>query len=209
MAYDHEYALLGGFNRSHLGRWIFMGAAAISGVLVFLLLTVVDVAARLGWPMNLPPAVLSLVGAGTVYLGLYLIFDRFVWKWGPVSKLLKLPDLAGTWRCNGISLDRTPPTPWSGTVTITQSWDKVRVHLKTDQSSSNSVAAALLCDPVGGHRLMYHYKNEPRQGEDELHAHHGFAELSFAVGSDSATGEYFNGRGRNTYGSITLQKEKP
>ena len=207
MSRDHEYALLGGYNRSHLGRWLFMVAAAASGILVFALLSAVDLAARLGWPVNLPPAALSLIGAGTVYLGLYFLFDRYVWKYAPVGRALKLPDLSGTWACSGLSIDKKPPQAWTGTVTISQSWDRVRVHLKTDKSESNSVAAALMSDPIGGHRLMYHYKNEPRQGEPELHAHHGFAEIAFAADCRTAKGEYFNGRGRNTFGDMTLTKE--
>lgn len=207
MSQDHEYALLGGFNRSHVGRWIFMGSAAVSAVLVFLLLSAVDVAEKLGWPVNLPPAALSLIGAGSVYLALYFLFDKFAWKIGPISRALKIPNLAGTWRCEGLSTDKTPPLPWTGTITITQSWDRVRVHLKSVQSASNSVAAALVCDPVGGHRLMYHYKNEPRQDEAELHAHHGFADMVFSADGKAAYGEYFNGRGRNTFGDMKLTRE--
>jgi hypothetical protein len=206
MTQDHEYALLGGFNRSHLGRWIFMASAAVSGLLVFVLLSFVNVAAQLGWPVNLPPTALSVIGAGSVYLALYFLFDKFAWKVGPISRLLKIPDIAGTWRCEGLSTDKTPNVSWAAEVKITQSWDRVRVHLKTDQSESNSVAAALVCDPVGGHRLMYHYKNEPKQGEVELHAHHGFGEIVFSADGTSAYGEYFNGRGRNTYGRMTLTR---
>lgn len=183
-----------------------MASALVSALLVFLLLSAVDVAARLGWPVNLPPAALSLIGAGSVYLALYFLFDRFAWKFGPVGRALKIPNLAGTWQCEGLRTEKAPPVPWTGTITITQSWDRVRVHLKTAKSGSNSVAAALVCDPVGGHSLMYHYKNEPKQGQAKLKAHHGFAEIVFNADGRTAYGEYFNGRGRNTFGEMRLTR---
>jgi hypothetical protein len=207
MSLEHEYALLGGYNRSHVGRWLARASAAVSALAVFLLLSAVDLAKSFGINANLPPAVLSLVGAGMVYAALYWLFDRYAWKLGPLGRVLKVPDLSGTWSCKGISLDRTPQHSWQGRVTIIQSWDRIRVHLDTGQSTSDSIAAALLYDAAAGYRLMYHYRNHPRLGEAELAAHHGFAELIFVPGEASATGEYFNGRGRNTFGTMKLKKE--
>lgn len=208
MSAEHEYALIGGFNRSHVGKWLARTAAGISAVAVFLLLTAVDLAKALGLNVNLPPTVLSLVGAGAVYTILYWVFDKYAWKLGPLGRVLKLPNLSGKWACDGLSLDKKPPFPWTGTVTIVQSWDRLRVHLETSQSVSDSIAAALLHDAAAGYRLMYHYRNHPRIGEDELSAHHGFAELTFAPDQASASGEYFNGRGRNTFGTMTLTRER-
>ena len=207
MSLEHEYALVGGYNRSHVGRWLGRLAAAISAVLVFILLALVDLARLLRIDVNLPPMVLSLLGAGAVYAALYWLFDRMAWKVGPISRFLKAPDLSGTWRCTGLRMEQQPPVPWSGDVTIIQSWDKLRVHLETPTSCSDSVAAALVHDAAAGYRLMYHYKNQPRIGALGLTAHHGFAELTFSPDGQTATGEYFNGRGRNTYGTMNLVKE--
>lgn len=208
MSLEHEYALVGGYNRTHVGKWLLRISAAISAGAVFVLLSAVDLAKSLGLNVNLPPSVLSLVGAGMVYGLLYWIFDRHAWRLAAIGRALKVPDLSGRWVVEGISLDRVPQTPWSGTITIVQSWDKLRVHLETGQSSSDSVAAALLHDEAAGYRLMYHYRNQPRIGETELTAHHGFAELTFSTDGTAATGEYFNGRGRNTYGTMTLRKDE-
>jgi len=207
MSLEHEYALVGGYNRTHVGKWLLRISAAISAGAVFVLLSAVDLAKSLGLNVNLPPSVLSLVGAGMVYGLLYWIFDRHAWRIAAIGRALKVPDLSGRWKVDGLSVDRDPQTSWSGTITIIQSWDKLRVHLETGQSSSDSVAAALLHDEAAGYRLMYHYRNQPRIGEPELSAHHGFAELTFAPDGTSATGEYFNGRGRNTFGTMTLTKE--
>lgn len=207
MFLEHEYALLGGFNRAAVGKWIARASAAISGAAVFILLSAVDLARSFGIDANLPPAVLSLVGAGMVYTILYWVFDHYGWRFGPLGRLLKVPVLAGSWTCEGLGVDRSPPFPWQGKVTIVQSWDRIRVHLETNQSASDSVAAALLYDAAVGYRLLYHYRNHPRVGEPDLAAHHGFAELVFASDGRSALGEYFNGRGRNTYGTMKLVKE--
>lgn len=205
---EHEYAILGGYNRTKVGRYLSQIAAALSGLLVFIVLTLADVAKALGINVNIPPVVMSLVGAGMVYAGLHWFFNNYAWKIGRVSKLLKLPNLDGVWNCYGLSENQNPPLAWSGTITIVQSWEKIRVNLITGQSVSNSVAAALIDDSPLGFRLMYHYKNEPKAGEPDLTYHHGFAELTFSADGQTAEGGYFNGRGRNTFGAMKLVRER-
>ena len=60
---DHEYALLGAMNRALVGRYLGLIAAAVSAGIVYLLLSAVDLAERLGWNVNVTPSILSLVGA--------------------------------------------------------------------------------------------------------------------------------------------------
>lgn len=204
MPLDHEYALVGGYNRSHVGRWLGALSALVSSAIVFLLLAMVDLATALGLNVNLPPMALSLVGAGAVYAAVYWVFDRHLWKVRLLGSVLKVPNLAGTWRCEGVGLDITPSANWQGTVTIVQTWDRLRVHLKTSQSESHSISAALVHDAAAGYRLMYHYRNEPKLGDQDLIAHHGFAELIFDSNEQAADGEYFNGRGRNTFGKMRI-----
>lgn len=208
MTLEHEYALVGGYNRTHVGRWLTIAASSVSALLVFLLLSAIDLARMIGWNVNLPPMVLSLVGASIVYSALYWLFDKHIWKFKPLGLALKIPDLSGKWHCDGEPLNNGAASPWQGQVTIVQSWDRLRVHLETKQSSSDSVAAALIYDAAVGYRLMYHYRNNPREGEAELSSHHGFAELTFPPGENEASGEYFNGRGRYTYGRMKLTKER-
>jgi hypothetical protein len=207
---DHEYMLLGGINRSKVGRYLALASASVSGAIVFVLLTIVDVAHRFGMPKNLPPEVLSLVGAGTTFAVLYWIFDRYAWRWGVVAQLVKVPNLNGEWTCYGetINLDGAVQFEWTGSLTITQSWDKLRVRLKTEQSGSNSISAALVRDEIDGVILLYHYQNDPRIGETELRSHRGFAEITFAEDLASGEGEYFNGHGRNTFGRMTLARAR-
>lgn len=206
---DHEYALLGGINRAKVGRYISLAAASVSGVIVFVLLSLIDVAHRFNIPANLPPTVLSLAGAGTVFAVLYWLFDKFVWRWSKIASVLKVPDLSGDWNCEGRSLrsDGAVDVAWNGTVTIVQTWDKLRVRLKTDQSGSNSITAAVLYDSADGYRLLYNYRNEPRIEEPNLKGHVGFADLVFDRNLTTAEGPYFNGHGRFTFGTMKLTRQ--
>ncbi|WP_164822222.1 Cap15 family cyclic dinucleotide receptor domain-containing protein [Sinorhizobium medicae] len=79
---------------------------------------------------------------------------------------------------------------WSRQITVLQSWDRLRVHLKTANSESDSINAALTCDPARGYILLYHYKNQPRIGEPDLRSQRGCAELKFNPDPSSASGEY-------------------
>ena len=205
---DHEYAVLGGVNRTNIGRYLAIASSTISGVLVFLLLQVVNLAKALGWNVNVPPTVMSLLGAGAVYAVLFWVLKHYAWKWGPLAKLLKVPDLAGIWDCQGETLDQDGNTKyrWSAEVTIVQCWDKLRIRLKTNDSGSNSVAAALTHDSVEGWLLLYQYRNDPKMGRPELNSHIGCSVVTIAKDLRTATAEYFNGGGRATFGKMTWNR---
>lgn len=211
MPLEHEYALLGGMNRAKVGRYLSLAAAGISAVTMLGLLAVWDAAKVLGVPENVPPTVLSLVSAATIFTVLYWFLDKHAWRWAPIGGWLKAPDLSGIWSCEGITLtsDGTPHHVWSGQLTIVQSWDKIRVRLKTKDSGSNSISAALVCDEADGFRLLYNYRNDAKAQRPDLLSHRGFAELVFSHDRSSAEGEYFNGAGRFTFGTMKLKKELP
>jgi len=209
MIQDHEYSLLGGVNRALIGRYLTILASAISGVAVFLLLSAEDLAKRFNLPVNLPPTALSLLGAGVVFAILYTLFNKTVWKWPWAVKYLKVPDLSGEWLCNGTTLDASgnPVHNWEANVYICQTWDKIRGRLKTRQSGSNSITAALVYDEADGYRLLYNYRNDPNPGEAALRGHVGSANLLFTKSLDGAAGDYFNGYGRPTYGRMELRRK--
>jgi hypothetical protein len=206
---NHEYSVLGGVNRARIGQLIGTVAAAVSSLLVAILLAGLHLARALGFGKYVPEVLLPPIGAGVVFGVLYWLFDRHVWRHPFVAKALGVPDLAGTWLCEGqtINPDKSKGYVWEGRVTIVQSWDKIRVHLKTSQSGSDSTTAALLRDEAEGFRLFYTYKNQPRADQAELQSHRGSAELVFASDLKSAEGEYFNGLGRFTFGTLKLTRE--
>jgi hypothetical protein len=206
---NHEYSVLGGINRARVGQVIGIVAAAVSSGLVAILLAAVDVARALGFGKYIPTVLLPSIGAGLVFGVLYWLFDRHLWKNPLVANALGVPNLAGNWRCEGqtINPDKSKGYAWEGTAIIVQSWDKIRVHLKTAQSDSDSTTAALLRDDAQGFRLFYTYKNQPRADQAELQGHRGSVELVFAADLKTAEGEYFNGLGRFTFGTIKLTRE--
>lgn len=202
--HDHEYALLGGANRSQIGRYLGTISALISSVIVFFLLYFVNLAEDFGLSVNLPPTILSLFGAGAVFGVLYWFFDRYIWRFKKISTLLKLSDLAGTWECKGISLNSNGEQQysWDGKVVIVQSWDRIRVRLTTENSGSNSVIAALVFDEADGYQLIYNYRNDPKIEQVTLKSHLGFSRITFSSDLSSGVGEYFNGHGRFTFGKM-------
>lgn len=203
----HEYAILGGVNRSRVGRIIGSIAGGISSLLVFAILYFFDVAKGFGLNENIPPIAFSLISAAAVYAALYLFFSRIAWKWSYFPRLLRNPNLSGSYDVSGQTLDRSSKIlhEWSGEMVISQSWDNIRVRLQTGQSRSHSIAAALHWDETDGYRLLYHYRNEPGIG-NKLAVHRGFSDILFSSDQKSASGEYFNGQGRFTFGRMTLTK---
>lgn len=122
--------------------------------------------------------------------------------------MLTVPDLSGAWDCVGqpVNPDKLLRYAWEGEVIIVQRWDRIRVCLQTKKSGSNSMAATLIYDEVDGFRLMYSYKNDPKNGQAELTSHCGYTELTFDNDLRTTDGEYFNGQDRCTFGRMTLKK---
>lgn len=205
---EHEYAVMGGANRAKVGRLLSFAASAISGALVFALLSAVDLAKKFGWNVNLPPTFLSLVGAGAVFGALYWVLNKWAWKWPGIGLALKVPDISGTWDCVGTTLNKDGSTKynWQAEVTVVQSWDKLRIRLVTKTSGSSSISAALAHDSVDGFVLLYHYRNDPKAGAAGLASHMGCSVMTIAKDLKSATGDYFNGRGRMTFGTMNWTK---
>lgn len=204
---EHEYTMLGGVSRVKVGRYLALISSGISAAIVFAVLWAINVAQTFGLPASVPPSVMSLAGAGAVFIILNSLLNRYAWRWSGINGLLRVPDLSGTWACSGISLDAgSPQREWDGTITIVQSWDKIRVRLKTGTSGSNSKTAALIRDEADGWRLFYNYQNEPTIDQQELRPHRGFAEIVFDQELKSGNGEYFNGYGRYTYGTMSLKR---
>lgn len=205
---QHEYSVLGGINRAAIGRYLSITASAIASAIGAGALAIIDLAKSFGFDKQVPSMVLWPLTAGVIYTVLYWWFETKFWRWKSVAKLLRVPNLSGTWQCQGqtINPDQTLGPVWTGELIVIQSWDRLRIHSRTPQSRSNSIAAALVHDEADGYRLLYNYKNEPNIDQPELTAHRGAAELLFDEQLNTARGEYFNGYGRYTFGTMTLTR---
>jgi hypothetical protein len=203
---SHEYSVVG-HSRTTVGRYLGMAAAAVAAASASLSVALADAFTSLGltgWEQQVGAVSIT---AALAYAGIHWGFNKFGWK--QACWFMQFPNIDGVWECKGEtwSEDGAAPAEWSGSVTVSQTWEKLRVHLRTKQSSSNSVSAALVPEPDGSWMLLYSYRNEPRIGEPaEMKPHLGYCEMRFAPDLRHADGDYFNVRGRRTAGRMTLTR---
>jgi hypothetical protein len=141
---------------------------------------------------------------------IYFVFNKYLWKLKLFRKIFLIPDLNGNWTCSGeTSIKEGIKTvrKWKGDLTITQSWSKIAVCLKSTNSESKSLVASIAHEQGSGFRLVYQYANNPNLNEPELQIHKGIAELLFDEDTKKASGHYFTDQHRSTVGSIQLRKK--
>lgn len=203
----HEYTIIGK-SRTNIGRYLGViagGLAAAMYLMAGAILTFLKTTPFTDW---IPDIVFWPLSAGVIYIAVHFAFDKWAWKWPLVSKVLDIPNIQGLWDCKGETRDADGNTiyEWNGCVAIAQTWEKINVRLKTKQSASHSMVAALVNEGDQGYRLIYRYTNEPKAGEP-LNHHIGFCDLRFNKSLTKAEGDYFN-KGRWTFGQMTLTKRE-
>lgn len=203
---DHEYAVIG-HSRAVWGRYLGAFAAGFASILILGVSALMDKIKDLPVISYFPDVFVWPLTAGVVFAGVYIGFNQFLWRWPVVTRFLNIPDLNGDWTVSGETRDQlgNVTANWVGTATIRQSWEKINVHLKTPTSTSRSKAAALVKEP-GSYLLMYSYRNDPAAGEP-MNPHVGYAELSFDEKLHSGHGDYFNNKGRVTFGKMSLTRK--
>ena len=103
---------------------------------------VLSLEANIGWS-SAPVVAVPVFG---LFAGLYFLFDKFLWKIPWLRKVLLVPDLNGKWVCKGhtnLKNAEVVDYDWDATISITQSWSKILIHLKTKQSESKSISASI------------------------------------------------------------------
>ena len=151
----HEYCVHNGFNRSHAGKYVYSLATFISWILIYFLLKFLGGLSPY-WNVIISSAITALL-----FLTFYFLFDKWIWKTGLFFKILKYPDISGEWSCKGISDYQEENSEmikhnreWIGKVTILQSWDKVRIRLETEFSTSDSISAAIIYDEIEEYKVL-------------------------------------------------------
>lgn len=200
---QHEYSVIG-HNRAIIGRYLGTVAGILAGGSAIAAGAAFELFERLGLRAPGSGLILWPLTVGVIFAAVHFLFDKLIWRWGIVRRVTGIPDLNGTWIVNAETLSDGGEV-WSGEIVITQSWEKIWVYLKTPTSSSRSKAAALLHEPGAGHCLMYSYRNDPVIGEP-MSPHVGYSELTFNDALDQASGEYFNSKGRATFGRMHLTR---
>lgn len=152
------------------------------------------------WWLDAPSALgfYSLVHSG---------FDKWGWRDQRIRRLLgiKLPILDGDWQGYCTSSFDDHRTQYNISVSIRQNWRSLSIVLHTPTSTSFSQTAGIHVDDPRGVALTYCYLNEPKPGASAaMNTHRGTARL--VLGNDAMEGEYYSGRGRQNFGSITLRR---
>ncbi len=206
----HEYSVIG-LDRTAIGRYLGVVAGVAASLVAMVATLAFDLAQRFGFSDVGAGVAIYPINAGLFYFLGHLAFNKYIWRRKFVQTILGVPDLNGEWACKGVTKDNDGNViyEWDANVTISQTWEKIRVYLTTGQSSSRSKSASLVKEPGRGYVLMYSYQNEPRIGEPELRSHVGYCELLLDEDLKTAEGDYFNNKGRVTFGRMKLtRKEK-
>jgi len=146
-----------------------------------------------------------------VFRILFWTFDRHLWKFRFIRKFLLMPDLNGAWVCEGkteIKEGQKTNYEWTGEVDITQSWSKIIISLKTDNSLSLSTAASIRRIDSSGFRVLYLYENDPKKVQEGLTKHDGAAEITFNFDCNEAEGNYYTDEHRSTVGALKLRRKQ-
>lgn len=158
-----------------------------------------------GWPKHVLSLLPTLAALGVV------AFDKWLWRFGPVSKLHSRPRINGLWKAELIPhADSHIPAggntgPIEAFIVIEQSFWSIAVSLFTAESASRSRTSRFLTfEDSAVQTLSFLYDNTPRVEHRARSLRHiGACELSVPQGQPTAlSGEYFTDR--LTLGEIRL-----
>lgn len=142
------------------------------------------------------------------------LFDRYIWRIWPVHKLVRRPDLNGTWR---VSLQSSYKVPGSeeavaavdGFAVIRQTFSSMSIRLMTEQAESFLVASSFDIQADGTTFVYGAYQSDPsihlRSGISEIH-YGSFRYKVIGRPPGQLSGHYWTDR--NTNGSISLSDRK-
>jgi len=195
----HDYAVFG-HNRASIGRWLGIASVILTGAISSLISWVYELT---GFQAITGVAVTT----GVVYFGLHWLFNKFAWK----IPFFKIPNLSGLWKVAGATLTENGEIKyqWDAEIDIEQTWEKIVICLKTENSISESYTATLAKanGSQAGWRLSYSYSNNPNiEQSHELYSHRGYCELLIDKSLEFATAAYFNSNGRRTFGKMELTR---
>jgi hypothetical protein len=154
---------------------------------------------------------LSSISAFMVFGAVFWFFNQYLWKFRHIRKFLLMPDLNGKWECTGTTMIKEGQETnhaWKAEIDITQSWSKIIIRLKTNNSLSRSTSASVTRLEGQGFKVLYHYQNDPTCINDTLHKHDGATEIIFNQDCTEGEGHYFTDQHRSTVGSLEIRKIK-
>ena len=146
------------------------------------------------------------------FFGLFIfLFDNFIWKLKVIQNFpwLLIPNLNGAWNVEIKSSQDDFKTVIGGQMQIRQTGSRILITLESGNSTSRSIHAAIL--PTGkphSYEIMYNYINKPNADSAQtMNIHYGTAWYQISTDFQTLDGEYFTGRGRQTYGRLIAKRE--
>ncbi|MEO0514345.1 MAG: hypothetical protein AAF086_03510 [Planctomycetota bacterium] len=154
----------------------------------------------------------SGLSALVVYIALFCLIDRWLWRFKHIRHFMIIPNLNGKWKTDGHTVRKNGDEVsivWNNTLTITQSWTKIQIQSSGGASESKSVIASIEREANGAFLLRYLYRNTPKLGsaDGDMQAHYGFARVLISPDGSEGAGSYFTDEGRTTAGTIEINKE--
>lgn len=133
---------------------------------------------------GMPLLVVSLV---------YTIFVKFIWKWKPINKFIKVPNINGTYIGTLKSSFGNLPKERKFKLKISQDFVNISIVMKMIEGSSESYSInAYLEQKSDEILLIYVYQNEPiNKTSPTLTEHKGTTILKFRPDAMSFVGNYF------------------
>jgi hypothetical protein len=181
---------------------LFSLLSVISAWILFKCLTSANV--LLPWWIDTP----SVLG----FLGIYIwIYDHWFWRKWPFNKLsyLLIPDISGEWSTEQESSHGEFDGVLTARCVVRQTAMKISISIDYDQSHSYSRSAAFFRkERFSPFELEYRYISYPKPGAPEsMETHQGVVWLRVSENLQELEGEYFTGRGRQSYGSIRFLRQ--
>lgn len=147
-------------------------------------------------------------------LAAFWLFNKEIWKFYPIKKLLGVQNLNGRYEGELMST-HTENNEQNGTykiaIEIKQSLTSISVFLYTERSCSYSIIASIGSNSNDNYELMYIYQNQTSamNTDADMRDHKGVAFLEIFENGKKLTGSYFNNpRERGRYGIIKVEKVK-
>lgn len=195
----HDYAI-DSRERVLVVRILFMASALVSGIAAVLI------------PSDLLPMrwLLPIPSIALVFAISYWAFDNWLWRlrFLRVLRLISVPDLRGTWTGTAASSYTEFEKTQSVTVAIEQTWTKMSVRLNAAESRSWSITASVLTNAPEGLVLTYPFDNDPESKSVSTMQRFRGTTVLVNTEPDRLDGYYYTGRGRETYGSLKLRRQR-
>lgn len=170
------------------------------GYIIQIISTVMEI--NIPWWFGVP-------GIFTIYGGSYYFFANSLWKnrFFRLLFLIETPIIEGFYSGFSKSSYDGFITEKKVEISIWQTWDKILICLNTESSQSYSQSCSISHKDHPAPTLSYVYVNEPKAGSvKSMEIHYGMCMLS--LNSGQLSGEFFTGRGRQTFGTIEVLKKE-